>query len=507
MNRVYRWAPRIGLAAWLGALVWYLPGAINHDTAWSLYSTGRWIDGARFYVDLVEINPPLNFYLHVPPVMFSRWTGLGLMPSFVLWTFLLVALALLLCVHITRQQRKSEPYIWTVLLAGSLVTSLVVPRASFGQREHIAVVLSLPYLFGFAVRRAGGRVETSAAMLSGFLAAVGLALKPYFLLVPLMFELAGVIRARSLKAALRPDSCVLVVSGLIYGISIPIVHPEYLGELVPLALATYSWGFGVPLGQFLVQGSTLMLLGMLATYLVVRPRMRRPELTDPFWLAAVGFFGAYLWQMKGFPYHTGPVLALTFIVLLPLALRGPLVGEHGLLEPPQRLVAFLGVLVIATLFASGGRYPSSRDTPLFQLIQREAPNGTVAALATNMSFVFPLVIEADLTWASRFPTVWPVPGVWRAFHGSGRPPTEDQRLELVEIMDWTRRAVAEDLRDFRPDLVIVDVRPRKSVFDPLEFDWLTWAAEDSLFREVWLDYRYLELIGPVAVYQLRSGRD
>ena len=57
MNRAIRWAPVVGVLAWLGALAYYLPGTINHDTAWSLYSTGRWIDGARFYVDLVEINP------------------------------------------------------------------------------------------------------------------------------------------------------------------------------------------------------------------------------------------------------------------------------------------------------------------------------------------------------------------------------------------------------------------------------------------------------------------
>ena len=501
MSRAYRWAPWIGLLAWLGALVWYLPGTINHDTAWSLYSTGRWIDGARFYVDLFEINPPLNFYLHVPPIVFSRWTGLGLMPSFVLWIFLLIFIALALCLHIIRDERATRPYLWTALWVGSLITSLAVPMGSFGQREHIVVVLSLGYLFGFAVRTAGGRIGTRTGMIAGFLAAVGLALKPYFLVAPLLLELREIIRGRSIRAALRPDSVVLVVVGLIYGISIPIVHPEYLTEVVPMALATYSLGFGVRPGAFLAQGSTLMLVGMLGSYLVARPAMRRPQVTDVFWLAGVGFFGAYLWQMKGFPYHTGPVLALVFIALLPLAARGPLVGERGLLEPPQRLVAFLGVCVIATLIVSGGRYPTTRDTPLFAVIEREAPGGTLAAFGANMSFGFPLVIEADLTWASRFPTIWPVPGVWHGLQGSGPPLTDDERRELLGVMDWTRRAVAEDLQRYYPDLVIIDERSRKSLFDPLPFDWLTWAEEDSLFREVWPGYRHLEQLGPVAVYK------
>jgi hypothetical protein len=63
-------------------------------------------------------------------------------------------------------------------------------------------------------------------------------------------------------------------------------------------------------------------------------------------------------------------------------------------------------------------------------------------------------------------------------------------------MDWTRRAVAEDLQMFLPDLVIVDERQRKSLFDPLKFDWLTWAAKDSLFAEVWPAYTLIERFGP-----------
>lgn len=507
MNMALRRAPLIAALAWLGALLYYLPGTINHDSAWSLYSTGQWLNGARFYVDLVEINPPLIFYLHVPPVLLSRWTGLGLMPAFVLSVFLMILVSFALCVHITRQARVEEPYLWTVLLAGALATSLCVPMGSFGQREHIVVVLSMGYLFASAIRASGRSVGAKTATAAGLLAAVGLSLKPYFLLVPLLLELREVARKRSLSAAIRPDSIALFSLVLLYGVSVPVFHPEYLRDLVPMALATYARGFSVPLGPFLVQGSTLMLVGMLGTYLIARSATPTPRVTDTFWLAAVGFFGAYVWQMKGFPYHVVPVLALVFIALLPLAAHGPLVGDRGLLHRPRRLVSLLGVVVITSLIFSGGRYPSTKGTPLYELIQREAPGGTIAAFGSNMSLGFPLVIEAGVRWGSRFPTIWPVPGVWHSLHGSGPRPSPEQERELNEIMDWTRRAVAEDLQRFRPDLVIVDERPRKSLFDPLEFDWLTWAAKDSLFAEVWPDYTLIERLrspaerhGPLAVY-------
>jgi len=503
VNRVLRWTPWIFVLAWLGALSYYLPGTVNHDSAWSLYSTGRWLDGARFYVDMVEINPPLNFYLHVPPVLLSRWTGLGLMPSFVLWIFAMVAASLSLCVRMTREAREDDPGLWTLLLLGALIASLAVPRGSFGQREHIVVVLAFGYFFCAALRASGRPVRRGPAAVAGLLAALGLALKPYFVLVPLLLELREIARHRSIRAAIRPDSIVLVSVGILYGMSVPLVHPEYLRDVVPLALATYSLGFGVPLRAFLVQGSTLLLVGLLLCYLVARPAMKQPRVNDTFWLAALGFFGAYVWQMKGFPYHTGPVMALVLVALLPLAAGGPLVGDRGLLEPWQRIVAFLGVVVIGTLFFANGRYPSSRETELYDVIEREAPGGTIAAFGSNMSLGFPLVIEAGVTWGSRFPTLWPVPGVWHGLHGSGRslPPGEERELE--RIMDWTRRAVAEDLQTFRPDLVVVDVRPRKSLFDPLEFDWLTWAAKDPLFQEEWRHYALLERLGPQDVFERR----
>jgi len=507
VNRSPRRTPLIAALAWFGALGYYLPGAIEHDSSWFLYSTRQWLDGARLYVDIVEINPPLIFYLQVPPVLLSRWTEVGLMPAFVLWVFLMILISFAICVHITRQARVEEPYRWTVLLAGALATSIFVQMGSFGQREHIVVVLSMGYLFASAVRASGRSVGARTATAAGLLAAAGLSLKPYFLLVPLLLELREVVRNRSLSAAIRPDSIALFTLVLLYGVSVPFFHPEYLRDLVPMALATISRGFGVQPAVFLLQGSTLMLVGMLGIYLIARSATPEPRVTDTFWLAAVGFFGAYLWQMNGFPYHVAPVLALVFIALLPLAADGPLVGDRGLLHPPQRFVAFLGIVVITTLIVSSGRYPSTRETPLYALIEREAPEGTIAAFGSNMSLGFPLVIEAGVIWGSRFPTIWPVPGVWYGLHGSGPRPSPEQERALNEIMDWTRRAVAEDLQKFRPDLVIVDESPRKSIFDPLKFDWLTWAAKDSLFAEVWPDYTLIERIGTLAVYSREPSVD
>lgn len=500
VSRSLKAAPVLAGLMWTVALLYHVQGAVNHDSAWFLYGTGEWLDGARLYVDLVETNPPMVFYLHLPPVLLSRIAGLGLMPAFAIANLLLVLLSFLLCVHITGPARAERPWFWGTLLAGALATSLVVPMESFGQREHLVVLLSLGYLFASAVRASGHSVGASAAAAAGLLAGFGLALKPYYLLVPLLLELREVIRHRRLSAALRADTVAIAAVLLTYGVSVPILHPEYLRDIVPMASAAYSQGFGIPFGSFLVHRFTLILLGALVLYALARPAMTERNATDTFWLAAVGFFGAYLWQMKGFSYHLGPVLALTFVALLPLAADGPLVGDRGLSRPPQRLLAFLGTIIIATLVVSGGRYPSSRATPMYRVVEREAPR----TIATLGELAFPLVVEADVRWGSRFFLIWPVPGAWRGLYGPGADPSPQRERELNDILNWTRRAVAEDLQRFKPELVFIDERPLKKQFDPMEFDWLGWATRDSVFVDEWRAYRLTERLDHLAVYARES---
>ena len=47
------------------------------DLAYLLYAAGRVLDGARLYVDVVEINPPLIVLLNMPAVLLARAAGLS----------------------------------------------------------------------------------------------------------------------------------------------------------------------------------------------------------------------------------------------------------------------------------------------------------------------------------------------------------------------------------------------------------------------------------------------
>ena len=109
----------------------------------------------------------------------------------------------------------------------------------FGQRETLMAACALPYVLAAARRARGGRPRARIA--SALLAAVGFALKPYFLAIPG----AGGARRRIARQCatwrdhLRdPVPWTMAAVWLVYLASLPLLFPAYLGTVVPLV-----WGF------------------------------------------------------------------------------------------------------------------------------------------------------------------------------------------------------------------------------------------------------------------------
>ena len=65
----------------------------NLDNAWLLVATGRFMDGAVIGRDLVEVNPPLIYWILAPAVWLSRWLGSDYYTTYCLWVGLLAALS------------------------------------------------------------------------------------------------------------------------------------------------------------------------------------------------------------------------------------------------------------------------------------------------------------------------------------------------------------------------------------------------------------------------------
>jgi len=159
------------------------PWEINHDCGWLLFAASRFLAGDALYSELIEINPPLIIYLNVPPAALASFTGLSVGAALNLWVASLLGLSLFLTSRIVRVGdfvRLMNP----IALAAVAFVLVVLVGRDFGQREHLMMILTLPYFAVVGQRVAGGDVRSKQALGAGLLAAVGFSLKPYFLLAP-----------------------------------------------------------------------------------------------------------------------------------------------------------------------------------------------------------------------------------------------------------------------------------------------------------------------------------
>ena len=108
-----------------------------------------------------------------------------------------------------------------------------------GQREQIVLIGTLPYAALIASRGTGRPVPSMLAVAVGAGAALGFALKHYFLITPAALELWLLACAGRRWRPLRPETLALSTIGGAYAIALLIEH-DYLTDMVPMIRLAYG---------------------------------------------------------------------------------------------------------------------------------------------------------------------------------------------------------------------------------------------------------------------------
>lgn len=370
---------------------------ITHDAIWQLWIGDRMLHGARLYSDIIEVNPPLWFWLAVPLAAFHadpRLTIIG---------FFIGAMALSL--YLT-------PAKYRLFL---LPAFTLLPLHDFCQREHFTLIAAAPYVFLI-----GSRVENREVrhpLLIGILAGLGLALKPWFVFVPLALEAL-------LRRHVRPETVALGVCAVLYMSAIVLFAPAYLTDIVPLVRETYS--------DFSGSQRYFIVFLMFGIALVGMGNRRGSGTTRALAVAALAFLPAFVLQQKGWAYHSLPARGFLFLAIATEISR------------ERRQAALDGVLVAAAALCF---WPFSLYNNVYRVEAARhlagVPRGSsIVALVSNPSMVWPMVEERGLDWQLHEFSVWQINAA-----------AQDSRL-VPEV----RAIVAADLAK-RPHILILDNRP------------------------------------------------
>lgn len=488
-----------------------LAGLARSDTAFLLYAAERVLDGARLYVDVVEINPPLIVALNLPAVLLARALGVSdiLVYRALVTTTLLGALAFADWSLRWILGPSGDTFRRRLVLVLAFALFLAVGD-SFGQREHLLVALLLPYLLLTAGRMDGRPAPVAPALAAGALAGVGLALKPHFLLVWAAVEGYAAWRLRARRLSYESLGAAAFLAAYVIGVAL--LTPQYF-RIVRLLGPAYA-GFGrYPFLYVLVTapGTPVCCLAVLA-WAALRREAKHRGLWTVLLVAVVASFVAGAAQLKGWGYHFYPsrVFALALLGLTVLDVRRPL------LRPVQRVyaaVAFaaLGVSLLSAVGMdigrvghrdAAGRTERAQLDELTAAVRRHMPpGGSLYVFSYTIESGFPLVNYTGVRWASRFPHLWIIEAVYQdELHRPG-PLRFHSREEMGAAERYLNDAVSADLARYRPDVLMV-LRHARDIPENAQrrVDYIGYFSRDPRIAEALRQYRLAEEVGQYLLY-------
>lgn len=455
---------------------------LNHDVAWVLYSSKLLLDGAIIGRDVVAANPPLIWWLSSIPNAAAQLLGMPVVESFRLFVLLILAASLFFSDRFLVAGRAPMAMRALFLLSGAYLLTLAVHR-DFGQREHLALALLLPYILSIAHRLDRQPIRPVWAFALGAAAGVGVAFKPHLVLVPLFLESVLLWRLRSLRVLVRPEALGAIAAIALYGAGLLLFARSWLFDAIP-DIARVYWAFDESLAgraTFIILKFTLPVIGSLVVLAKNGPRQSAALL-----LAGCGFLAAALLQGKYYSYHFYPAF-----VLFVLAFMTGLPGLPKLWRFPATLIV---IIIFATsihesfrsLWSRSDWGPSgSRVASVMEFVVRNVPpDGSFLVVSTYPHPGFPTALYTQRRWASASNSALFMPAVVR-LRESGIPSTSALR-DFAERK--AREAILRDLKS-KPDLILIDSRRDRHAIGITSFDFLRFYLEDQRFRDAWVPYR------------------
>ena len=473
MNLLQR--PLDGLTALLLGLLLipmvFFPHLMSSDAALYLEMGEKLLDGQRPYVDYEEINLPMIHVLSAVPALLGRLMDIAPHHFFHVLVYALLIASVLSVRHLTQHRTRRE--MGQVL--GLVLVIMAVGQQLFfdwGQREHLFMLLFVPWLVLRDLRRADQPLGWGLALGLGIAAGIGLSLKPHFALIGLAVELVAVIRTR--RWAFRKPEVAGV--GLVAGLYVVylVANPDVLIGLIRV-LQSVQAGYGAypstALPVFFSQTpaallSLLLLIGVLVVHFV-RPTWfgEWVALSWAFTATGVTGFTMFLLQGKGWGYHAIPFYTGTALTVAMLVTIG---GERWARSAPQKARRWSGVLVVFIplmalsyqVLRSTQISPSAGVTVysvLSAVIQRySAPGDRVMLVDTNPDTAYPLLPANQRRHASRYAVAHPIGFAYYRYNGL---PYDNPAHVVPPYAQRYLDHFVEDVRTHRPPLVIVRDSP------------------------------------------------
>jgi hypothetical protein len=476
----------------------------NTDVSWEITLSEKILDGQRLYTDLIELNPPASTFLYLPAVALAR--ALGLAPEIVVDALVLIgALAsLAISSDIVRRYRLLDGRQSRTAAALTLAALTILPAQTFGEREHIALIAVLPALALLVARADGARPLLWHCLVAGAGAGVTICIKPHFALAIVCAAAFSALHRRSWRLLLVLENWIAVAIAVAYGICVVVFYPAFVSDVMPLVADVY-----LPVRLSLVQSLFDAPVVLWAATVLMILLLRRGASFDPVYAvmltASAGFAAAYVAQGKGWPYQSYPMLALALIALgLAIACRRQAMERSGEGYRLQDICAAAAFCIIAVK-SFAWLDLAVQDRAAAAMVARIAPpHPSITLISDDVALGHPLVRAVQGRWISRVGSLWIMEDAAIQRFAGGIDAAKDRRL--ADYMEAGRLQLIGEIRDGKPDIILIDDRAGRIVVDNHGASWSEWVnADRDLSALLAADYREAGNADGLAIFK-RDGR-
>lgn len=472
----------------------------NPDSSWLLHAAQRVADGQRLYVDIMETNPPLIVWLNLLPVWVAGLFGIS---PFLVFPFLVTLLNIgslwLVAGEMRKNKLLSEKVVFQVVLLYIAFGFFMLSPAIYGQRELLFISLVLPYLIESLDEDEGVKKLSVRRLIVIIMAAVGFAIKPFFMLLWGVNELHLAVNRRKFNSIFSLTNWLIGLSQLVYFAMIYYFTPEYITAIIPTVLSTY---FTYETTWFVI-GKMISIVAGTAVFLVLlaRPHGDYKKFVGRILVWMLACTALMLLQRKEWLNHLYPMVFMAgFVVVIVWLYFAYLWHELGLLIGHLRFTLFCvstALLLVCGYIDAQFWYsiyqPSVIHGKLLTEINNRATGKYVYPLAFNMQSGFPVIALSKGVFRGSFQQLWPMSGlIIREQQGVSSP-------EIIKARQFFYDTLVHDFYNHPPELVWVDenVNLEKIAdydIEPENRNIIAVLSRDVRFAILWQNY---EKVGEV----------
>ena len=290
---------------------------LNWDVGTLLSASNKLLSGGSYVKDFFTPNPPMILYLYSLPLILSKLFSLKIVITFRGYIFILASFSIALCAILTRnifsnQDRMLES---TFLIALTAVF-LVLPMHEFGQREHLLVIMSLPYLLLMTCRLLTKSIHISLSIIIGVFAGLAFAIKPQFVTTFLIMEAYYLYKEKNYWAWLRPESLGILIIFLSYLMVVLLTRQDYVFGILPYLMEHYYSSSSASLNNLIFNAPIFFSILAIPFFLTSYKENTHKTLCTVLCIGLIGFLSTYFLQRITYVYHVIPSLSLSILLFI-----------------------------------------------------------------------------------------------------------------------------------------------------------------------------------------------